>query len=65
MVDLGSSSRQIVQKVRDVGGTAASESIMHPRKAKGWNGSSRQENRSYEPQRCSTGTVRSFSHHSR
>ncbi len=32
MVDLWSSSRQIFQKVRDAGGTAASEPTMHPRK---------------------------------
>ncbi len=32
MVDLWSSSRQIFQKGRDVGGTAASEPTMHPRK---------------------------------
>ncbi len=32
MVDLRSSSRQIFQKGRDAGGTAASEPTMHPRK---------------------------------
>ena len=65
MVDVRSSSRQIFQKGRDAGGTAASESTMHPRKAKWRNVSSRQENRSYEPQRYAIGTVNSFSRHSR
>ena len=61
MVDSRLSSRQIFQKGRGAGGSAALEPTMPH--AKGRDVSSLHEGRSDEPSRYSTGTVRSLSCH--
>jgi hypothetical protein len=62
-VDLQSSFRQIFQKGRDAGGSAASEPTMHPRKRAERFISPRRP--LYEPERDFNGTVSNFSRHGR